>query len=356
MKKLYIILISFLLFGCSAGKTTLINSNKTSVVSLVAVGDNLIHDSVYEAAAIKDSYDFKPMLSEVKQFIKKHDLAFINQETILGGKEIGLSTYPCFNSPQELGDALVDSGFNLISMANNHTLDRGEEAVNKAIDYWNKKQVIYSGALKKATTNVKLFNKNDISFAFVAYTYGTNGIPHPKGKEYLANVFSYEKAKEEIEGLDVDVIIVSMHWGNEYELYPSKVQKEQAAYLASLGVDVIIGHHPHVIQPVDMIEHDGHQTFVIYSLGNFLSDQKGVDRLIGMAVSFDIVKVDNINNTINIYLKNLKANLLYRHKFNNNFNIKMFINLNNDILNNYQQLYNEKKDLITTYYEDIDVT
>lgn len=350
MKKILILMIIFLFVGCSQHKIAPINGSNEKIVSIVAVGDNLIHETVYEAAATSDSYDFKPMLSEIKPYIKKFDLAFINQETILGGKEIGLSTYPCFNSPQELGDALVDAGFNLISIANNHTLDRGKQAVINAVDYWNKQDVVYSGAEKSNISHVKKFTKNDISFAFVAYTYGTNGIPHPRGEEYLANVFSYEKAQSDLKDLDVDFIIASMHWGNEYELYPTKEQVNQAQFLASLGVDVIIGHHPHVIQPVDMIDIDGHKTLVIYSLGNFLSDQKGIDRLIGMAVSFNIVKNQKIE------IKDLKANLLYRYKFNNQFNIKMFINLNDDILDNYQAYYQEKKKLITTYYQDIKVS
>src|SRR5690606_4745531 len=119
--------------------------DETYVVRLVAVGDNLIHSNVYEAAVIDNSYDFHPMFEDIKPYIKTFDLAFVNQETILGGSEIGLSSYPCFNSPYEVGDALVDAGFNLISIANNHTLDRGEKGVLNALDYWDSKDVIYSG-------------------------------------------------------------------------------------------------------------------------------------------------------------------------------------------------------------------
>jgi poly-gamma-glutamate synthesis protein (capsule biosynthesis protein) len=350
MKKTFILTIFFLLFSCSASKTLSPDLNEHKIVSFVAVGDNLIHATVYEAAAINNTYDFKPIFSEIKPYIRQFDLAFINQETILGGKEIGLSTYPCFNSPFELGDALVDTGFNLISMANNHTLDRGETAVVNAVNYWQTQDVIFSGASLNPGSQVKKFTKNEITFAYVAYTYGTNGILPPKGKDYLANVFTYEKAKADLENIDSDFIIVSMHWGNEYESLPSKEQMKQANFLANLGVDVIIGHHPHVIQPLDMLEHDGHKTLVIYSLGNFLSDQKGIDRLIGMAVSFNIEKEEDVQ------IKNLKASLLYRYKFNNHFNIKMFIDLNDTILENYQTYYEDKKRVITTYYDDVIIT
>ncbi len=324
-------------------------------VSLLAVGDNLIHSTIYEAVKSNNNYDFKPIFKEVKPLIRQYDLRFINQETIIGGKELGLSTYPAFNSPYELGDALVDAGFNLISIANNHTLDRGEIAVLNTIRYWDKLPVTYSGALDSSyKSNVKLFNKNGIKFAFVAYTYGTNGIPHPGGKEYLANVYSDQKAKVDIQKIRniVDVVIVSMHWGEEYQDYPNELQKKQARFLSSLGVDLIIGHHPHVIQPVELINSDSRDTFIIYSLGNFLSDQKGIDRLIGMSVSVDIYK-SKLNNRV--IIRNHKATLLYRYKNNNEFKIKIFHDLNNEYLSDYIKYFEQKKELIQAFYKDIEV-
>lgn len=160
------------------------------------------------------------------------------------------------------------------------------------------------------------FLKNGIKFAFVAYTYGTNGIPHPGGKTYLANVYSDEKAENDLKIRDyVDVFIVSMHWGEEYQDLPNNTQIKQAKYLAELGADIIIGHHPHVIQPVDLLVNEERETFVMYSLGNFLSDQIGIDRLIGMGVSLDIIK----DKDGNISLNNYHAKLLYRYKnYNDN--------------------------------------
>ncbi len=333
------------------------NVNK---VSLVAVGDNLIHHTVYTAAYTNGVYDFTSMYSEVKPYIQQFDLAFINQETILGGKEIGLSTYPAFNSPQELGYALVDTGFNLISIANNHTLDRGERAILNALKFLDSKPVIYSGALNnRDSSHVKVFNKNGIRFAFVAYTYGTNGIPVPKGKEYLVNVYSNQKAKEDIESVrdDVDVVIVSMHWGNEYQDYPNTGQKTQASFLANIGADIIIGHHPHVIQPVERIERkNGQSVYVMYSLGNFLSDQKGIDRLIGMAFSLEIYK-DIGEKSPRIRLENPQAKLLYRYKDQEgNFNIKLFEDLTNVFLDGYEYHFDRKSSLIKSYYENIIVS
>ena len=323
-------------------------------VSLIAVGDNLIHSSIYEAAKVMDEYDFKPMLGDVKKMVKQYDLRFINQETIIGGSEIGLSTYPAFNSPYEVGDAIVDAGFNLISLANNHILDRGEKAIKNTIKYWENQPVIYSGTAVNDVSHLKIFNMNNIKFAFVAYTYGTNEIKLPEGKEYLANIYSNEKARRDILSIRnmVDVVIVSMHWGEEYQDYPSRTQKDQALYLANMGADIIIGHHPHVIQPVEKIKTDKRETFVIYSLGNLLSDQKGIDRLIGMAVGLNIYKS---NQTNAIKIKDYTATLLYRYKNQNKYYVKLFQDLNADYLVDYLTYFENKKNLIQTYYKDIEV-
>lgn len=287
-----------------------------SRVSVVAVGDNLIHNTIYEAAYHNGTYDFRPFYQAIKPFISAHDLAFINQETMLGGVELGLSSYPSFNSPVEVGEALIDAGFNLFSIANNHTLDRGEQAIINTVEFFWRKPCVYSGAeISPNISHLKIFTKNGITFGFIAYTMLTNGQSHPEGKTYLANVYSREQAMNDLQEAreKVDVLLVSMHWGTEYESYPDDVQKEEAHFLARLGVDVIIGHHPHVIQPIEWIETDGHETLVIYSLGNFLSDQKGIDRKIGMAVSFDLIKA----NGKKIMIDQVVATLLYHNRTEN---------------------------------------
>lgn len=361
MKKIILLVIFIYLFiRCSKQKELPPPVEEPSAfsVSLVAFGDNLIHETVYRAAKTGNTYDFSSMFLEISAYLDNFDLRFINQETILGGKELGLSTYPTFNSPQELGDDLVAAGFNLISLANNHTLDRGEQAVINSVKFWESKGVIYSGsAISPTQSQVKQFAKNNISFAFVAYTYGTNGIPHPEGKTHLANIYSDVKAKKDLENLneEVDILIVSMHWGEEYQNLPNETQLNQARFLSDLGVDIIIGHHPHVIQPVDILENkQGEKTLVIYSLGNFLSDQVGIDRLIGMGVYLDIVKeIDG-----KIHLKNIGAKLLYRYKnYNDNsFRVLLFQNVNEYFLKDYQRYFEEKKELIKYYYPDIYVS
>lgn len=361
MKRLILLLIGIFIIASCVAKTKKkenqdVPEDAENLVSLVAFGDNLVHGTIYASAKTQDTYDFHPIFIDIKPYLENFDLRFINQETILGGVELGLSTYPAFNTPQEMGDALIDAGFNLISLANNHTLDRGEKAIINSVNYWNSKDVIHSGSvLNPNESQVRIFETNGIKFAFVAYTYGTNGILHPAGKTYLANVYSDEKAKSDFKIRDfVDVFIVSMHWGEEYQDLPNETQIKQAKYLSALGADVIIGHHPHVIQPVDLIENEERKTFVMYSLGNFLSDQIGIDRLIGMGASLDIKK----DKDGNISLENFQAKLLYRYKnYNeNSFRLLFFEDLSNDFFKDYAIYFSEKEALIKYYFQNITVT
>ena len=261
--------------------------------TLIAVGDNLIHSSVYKDAnklANYNGYDFKPMITDIKDIVSNYDLAYYNQETILGGTELGLNDYPTFNSPYEAGDAMIDAGFNLVSLATNHTMDSGSKAVENSCKYWNSKENILSTGSYCSTeerNEIDIREVNNIKYTMLNYTYGTNGMP--KIQDYYVNVWptdtdninnpekdtkyqAYkETVKQDIERVKdkVDFLIVAMHWGVEYTHTPTAYEKDMAEYLASLGVNLIIGTHPHVIQPVTWIN----DTLVIYSLGNFISAQ-----------------------------------------------------------------------------------
>jgi Bacterial capsule synthesis protein PGA_cap len=362
MKKIVLLGI-LLLTACTRVESTPIpvieevESIEPQTVSFVAVGDNLIHDAIYQAAYQDGIYDFKPFYHSIKPFINGHDLAFINQETMLGGTEMGLSSYPSFNSPIEVGEAIIDAGFNLISIANNHTLDRGEQAILNTIDYLDQQPVIYSGATRSDDdSDVKLFEKNGIRFGFVAYTMLTNGQTHPNGKLHLANLYSREKAKRDIEQIrdEVDFVLVSMHWGQEYVDYPNQVQINEAEYLASLEVDVILGHHPHVVQPIKIIDYEDHSTYVAYSLGNFLSAQVGIDRKIGMAFHLNFNKeVDLETKETNIYIDGLESHLIYHYKDSYDYRVLLYREINEIILPEYQKYFDEKVMLIKSYVEDL---
>ena len=176
-------------------KTEEVQKVKTSKLSLVMVGDALLHSSLYNDGYQNGVYDFKKQLEYIKPIIQNYDLAFYNQESILGGTSLGLSDYPTFNSPQEFGDAMIDAGFNMVSLANNHTLDKGEKAVISSCEYWKEKDVLTSGSYSsfEEADEIKIKEKNGIKYTLLAYTYGTNGISVPSGKEYLVNLYSDEK-------------------------------------------------------------------------------------------------------------------------------------------------------------------
>ena len=334
---------------------------KTSKLSLVMVGDALLHSSVYNDAYKNGVYDFSSQLEFIKPIIQKYDLAFYNQETILGGKELGLSDYPTFNSPWEFGNAMIDAGFNLVSLANNHTLDKGEKAVLKSCEFWQNKDVLTAGSYcsNEEANEIKIREKNGIKYTLLAYTYGTNGIPVPQGKEYLVNLYSDEKVKHDIEQVKdkVDLLMVSMHWGTEYKTEPTEEQKRQAEYLSSLGVDIIIGTHPHIIEPITYIN----DTLVIYSLGNFISAQStnnDYNTVIELMTSVDIIKEEK-EGQITIKLDNLNNELLYNYYQKGsrwtNFKVIPFSQMNASYNSDYQRLYNKYSEVVRMYNKDIPI-
>jgi len=321
---------------------------KEKRMSLVAVGDALIHGALYiDAKTGSNTYDFSYMFTEVEPLLKEYDLKYYNQETIIGGKNLGVSHYPRFNSPDEIAENLVAIGFNLVSLANNHSMDKGEKGILYSVDFWQRQNdVVVSGQSNSFDNrnNIKIYEKNEIKYAFIAYTNSTNGITIPSGKEYLVNTYSDEQAKKDIESIrdKVDVVIVSMHWGEEYTHEPTTVQKNQAKYLSSLGVNLIIGSHPHVIMPVDYIN----DTLVIYSLGNFVSGQSplGIAKTIGLMVGMDIVVKEG-----DVTFENLDYKLLYTYCTSGytNYKVYPFEKLNNNILPNYKKLEEEYMNIVT---------
>ena len=334
---------------------------KTSKLSLIMVGDGLLHSSVYNDAYKNGVYDFKPQLEYIKPIVQNYDLAFYNQESILGGTSLGLSSYPTFNSPWEFGDAMIDAGFNMVSLANNHILDKGEKAILNSCEYWKSKDVLTAGSYcsNKEANEIKIKEKNGIKYTLLAYTYGTNGITVPSGKEYLVNLYSDEKVKADIEKVrdKVDLLIVSMHWGTEYKSEPTEEQQRQANYLSSLGVDIIIGTHPHVIEPITYID----DTLVIYSLGNFISGQRtsnDYNTIVELMTSVDIIKEEK-NGQTTIKLDNLNNELLYNYYQNGssytNFKVIPFSKMNSTYNSDYQRLYNKYSEIVRMYNQDIKI-
>lgn len=359
----------------SDSKVNVDDNNHSTSISLIMAGDNLINDKLYNAAKKDDgSYDFKSMYSYIKDIVKNYDLAYYNQETILGGSEIGVSSYPAFNSPYEVGDATIDTGFNLVSLATNHTLDRGEKAIINSLNYWNNKSnVLTSGSYlsNNDRNKVNIKEVNNITYTMLNYTYGTNGIKIPEGKEYLVNIWpctgnnpdndtKYQEYKEVVkEDIlrvrdKVDLLIVAMHFGVEYTHVPTNYQIDMAEFLSSLGVDIIIGTHPHVVMPITYIN----DTLVIYSLGNFLSAQdtnNDYNTTVGLLSSIKITKNIDKDNNSSIKLSDLNNELIYTTN-KDGYKIIPFSNPDiKDYLNDYERVYNKYANIVRSIDSSINI-
>ena len=357
---------------------------KVYTTSVITAGDNLIHSSLYNEAhrnANYDGYDFSPMYELLKPIVSNYDIKYYNQETILGGADIGLSDYPTFNSPYEVGDTMIDLGFNLVSLATNHTIDSGSKAVLNSREYWNSKEnvlAVGSYSSEEERNKVDIRESNGITYTMLNYTYGTNGIKVPEGKEYLVNVWptdldindpekdteyqDYKKTVlEDIKRVrdKVDVLFVAMHWGVEYTHEPTEYEKDMAKFLADNGVDVIIGTHPHVIQPVTWIDN----TLVIYSLGNLISAQyqnqstcTDYKCTTGLMTSFKITKTEKGKDKT-IKIDDVSNELIYTYYSGfRNFKVVPFSNeAIKTYLPSYKTVYEKYKAVVQKYDENMKV-
>jgi poly-gamma-glutamate capsule biosynthesis protein CapA/YwtB (metallophosphatase superfamily) len=335
----------------------LLNVNRdislTEKITVGAVGDILIHNPVYQDAFNGADYNFDPMFEPVKPILEKPDILTANQESVLGGLALGLSGYPRFNSPNQVADALVHSGVDILSTANNHALDKGEKGILSESAYLDQIGLPHVGSFINASDRQKLriIDKNGIKIAFLAYTYGTNGIPLPKGKDYLVNITNKNVMKAEIARakMDADVIVMSIHWGNEYQRIPTNDQRELAQFLANEGVDIIFGSHSHVLQPMEWIKtKNGRKSFVIYSLGNFISAQRGNYRDVGGLATIDIIKQITEKGT-KIDLANPAFTPTYVTSKNKSFRIVPLDKAGSYGLPNAQSKYNEMQQHMTQW-------
>lgn len=256
-----------------------------TVINIVGIGDSLCHSQNFKDAYNSETktYDFSPMFKNITKYVENATIAVGNLETSLGGKERGFSGYPAFNSPDELAFDLKEMGIDILTTGNNHSLDTGYAGLTRTLDVLDGYGISHTGTARSQEEQNTILMKdlNGIKTAFLNYTYGTNGIPLPKGKEYCVNLIDKEFMKSQIEKAKeegAELICVSMHWGAEYRLKPTAEQEELAEFLIKNGADVILGNHSHVPEPMEMKKvtlEDGteREGFVIYSMGNFFSAQ-----------------------------------------------------------------------------------
>lgn len=294
---------------------------KETVINFLACPDNIIHPSVFydalERAARTNSvspdysdlhnanYDFSQIYEYVGSAMKNADITYINQETLIGGTSGKIIGYPCFNSPKPVADTVVDLGVDVVNVAHNHMLDSGN---TKYLENCNNVfteaglEVIGYYPDQESTGNIRIIEREGIKVAFLAYTYGTNGIRLPSSSSFIIPTLDEELITRQVSlaNEQADIVIASCHWGYEDTFNANGEQKKFAKLFTELGVDVVLGMHPHVIQPMEwMTAESGNKTLVIYSLGNFVSGMVAGKNMLAGMFSMDIVK-DNETGEVSI--------------------------------------------------------
>jgi len=247
-------------------------------ITIRANGDIMFHGTQITSAYKDGAYNFDDTFAQVKKYIKNADIALGNFETTTaGGKPTG---YPVFNAPDETLETLADVGYDILSTANNHTLDTGKKGIIRTIEQIKENDMVNVGTYTEPGEHIHIEEAKGIKVAVLAYTYGLNGMDSllsSEEREYMVNLIREENIKSDIEAAKekgADFTIVFIHWGSEYELTPSNYQQELAGKMFDWGTDIILGSHPHVIQKSEIVEVDGKMKYVIYSMGNFVSNQR----------------------------------------------------------------------------------
>lgn len=267
---------------------------KTETISLMATGDILMHNTVVWSGDNNGQYSYDHLFAPVKSLIQKADIASVNLESPIAGPEGGYPGYPLFNSPDELATSLKNSAFDVVITANNHCMDRGLKGGLRTLDILRKSGLDTTGTFKSPTEANTFLIKDirGVKIAYLAYTYGTNGIPLPQNEPYFCNILDQEKIIADIHKLrsQVDVLVLVLHWGVEYSPLPTQKQEQLAQSFFKEGADLILGSHPHVIQPMEIMNIDGKDKLVVYSMGNSVGHQRGIERNSGVIMKVEFSK------------------------------------------------------------------
>lgn len=256
-------------------------------VDLMMIGDILLHTRIEDYSLQEDgSYNFDAIFANTLEESLAADIAIVNQEVILGGTELGISGYPAFNAPYEVGDALAEAGYDVVLHATNHALDKGKKGLLNCVSFWKEKYPgiealgIYDSA--EAQDELCIIEKEGIRIAILNYTYGTNGIAMPKDMPFAVDMLVEEEVKKDLELANqlADFVIVCPHWGTEYRLEPDKSQKKWTDLFLEYGVDLVLGTHPHVIEPIEWLTNEttGESMLVYYSIGNYVNWTSGTGK------------------------------------------------------------------------------
>lgn len=306
-KQLFALLLSMLpLAGCGAEPPAFTaeagaQSPTVKTVTFAVVGDIMVHDYQYNEAydPATGTYDFMHNFQDMKKYFEGRDIVLGNLELTFGGPDRPYASFPCFNTPDSFLDAVKDAGFNLLTTANNHSMDTGKAGVIRTLDKLDEYGIAHFGTNRSQEEQDAILYKdvNGLRFAFLSYTYGTNGIPMPE--PYLVNLIDNDRMVRQIQEAreNADVVVVMPHMGNEYETVPRQTFIDWADLMFDSGADIVLASHPHVLQRMEYrkLEHGGgeHDGFIIYSLGNFISSQTTPPRNASIVLHLTVEKIGN---------------------------------------------------------------
>lgn len=318
------------------------NAPITTSAHIVAVGDNTVYsEGIYDSGK-KDPehWNYDHLYENIKSTVEAADLAIVTQTTVLSSDHETVNSY--YITPSEVGDALVNAGFNVIASASNSIDDYGASRIQETIQYWKEEQPSASllGLHDSQTdaNTITTLKINDISIALLNYTYGTNQ-EGGEGNDYLIDIFDKETIAAAVSSVSsYDCIIMVAHWGDEYTTEVSEYQKQWAAYLMELGVDVLIGSHPHVLQPYGRLsDNSGNEMLVFYSLGNFICTSTSLDQVLGGMASFTIEKtVQNDVATVEILSPSVKPMVMHYNESFGIYTSYMLKDYSDDLASNHE--------------------
>lgn len=323
-------------------------------VNIKAVGDNLIHSPIYKSCRTEDGFNFDGLYENITPYIADADIAAINQETVFVESVAALSGYPAFGTPPEVGESVLGAGFNLITHATNHTYDKGYDALMYTMGFWSGKgaRVLGINGSEEKQQRIDIWEKDGLKIAMLNFTYGLNGFRLPEDKKYLVNIIDrgelnaqlLKKAEE-----NADITVVFVHFGTEYTHRPTATQKEDIEFLCQSGADVIIGTHPHVIQPVtEHISENGNKAVVFYSLGNFVSNQSGKEKILGAMADVTITKENGVT-----YVEDYKAYPTVTHASGGKYSAYMLCDYTDELAAKHTRCPNLTVEKLQTLFEEV---
>lgn len=273
-----------------------VEPEKSEVVIRI-VGDDLIHAPIYNSCAVGDgTYNFDKVFEHIKDDISSADIGIINQETIMVHDRNAISSYPCFGTPEEIGKSIVNAGFDIVAHATNHTMDKGLGGIENTIKYWESnypEEITYLGIHKdNEDSDIRYIEKNGIKISFVNYTYGLNGFTR-KGQNHVVDLLEdadiNSTMAEACENSDIQIAV--LHLGDEYVYKPTEYEQRNVNKFIDLGADIVLCAHPHVLEPYgEITTAAGNKAIVYYSLGNFVSAQNEIPRVLGGMADITIEK------------------------------------------------------------------